>query len=589
MSAWAVYRRLFRIARPYWLHVGALFALTLAAVPLALLTPLPLKLAVDSAIGNEPLPWFVPAVLASTPGPEWRIALLLAITTLLATALLTQFQHATRALLSTYVSSRLVLLFRSELFRQVQRLSLSYHDTKGAGDTLYRIQYDATVIQSIVIDGVIPFVTAVATVAAMLFVSLRIDITLALVALTIVPLLALLITYFQPRLRAVSKTVRRLDSSAMSVVQETLGAVRVVKTFGQEDREQSRFRSQAEEGLAARLSMSKLERAMGMWVGLVTAVGTAAVLFVGVTHVREASLTVGNLLLIMGYLGSMYSPLRTISDRIARLQQHLTSAERAFALLDHAPDVTERPNAIPLARSRGMIEYDHVTFSYDGATAVLQDVTLTIPAGSRVGIVGATGAGKTTLVNLLLRLYDPTRGAIRLDNVDLREYRLADLRNQFAVVLQEPVLFSATIAENIAYAKPDASEEEIRAAAMAANAHEFIIGLSSGYQTQVGERGMRLSGGERQRISLARAFLRDAPILVLDEPTSSVDSQTESLIISAMRRLMDGRTTFMIAHRLSTLDSCDLVLTIADGTALLAPRSPSTLGVATPPTVGAHA
>jgi ATP-binding cassette subfamily B protein len=244
----------------------------------------------------------------------------------------------------------------------------------------------------------------------------------------------------------------------------------------------------------------------------------------------------------------------------------MASAERAFALLDESPDVIERPHAIRLDRAKGDVSFRGVDFSYPGADApVLRDVSVDIPAGTRVGIAGTTGAGKTTLLNLLCRFYDPTSGTVTLDGVDLRDYRLADLRNQFGIVLQEPVLFATTIAENIAYGRPGASEDEIVNAAKAANVHEFIDGLEAGYQTQVGERGMCLSGGERQRISLARAFLKDAPILILDEPTSSVDVKTESQIMEAMERLMRGRTTFMIAHRESTLGICDLLLRIENG------------------------
>ena len=267
----------------------------------------------------------------------------------------------------------------------------------------------------------------------------------------------------------------------------------------------------------------------------------------------------------MSYLAQLYAPLKTISKSAATLQSSLASAERAFALLDEAPDVVERPNAGRLLRASGAVAFHNVSFAYNGGAPVLHDVSFDIRPGTRVGIMGMTGAGKTTLVSLLTRFYDPTAGQILLDGVDLRDYKLADLRNQFAIVLQEPVLFSTSIAENIAYARPDASEEEIIEAAKAANAHEFIVSLPQGYETLVGERGMRLSGGERQRISLARAFLKDAPILILDEPTSSVDMKTEAAIMEAMERLMQGRTAFIIAHRLSTLTNCDVLLKIENG------------------------
>ncbi|MDQ3983351.1 MAG: ABC transporter ATP-binding protein/permease, partial [Actinomycetota bacterium] len=355
------------------------------------------------------------------------------------------------------------------------------------------------------------------------------------------------------------------QSRSVGVVQETLGALRVVKAFGQEERHTQRFVAHSNDSIRAQLRVVMSEAAFGLNVGLTLAAGTALLLYLGTRRVQSGGLSLGDLLLVMGYLAQLYVPLQTVSQKIARLQSSLASAERAFALLDEVPDVQDREDALPIDGARGEIIFDHVSFSYDGETPVLNDVTFKVAAGSSVGVVGATGSGKTTLVNLVTRFFDPSAGRVLLDGVDLRDYRLRDVRRQFSVVLQDAVLFSASIAENISYGRPGAKMEEIEAAARAANAHDFIEVLPKGYDTEVGERGMLLSGGERQRISLARAFLRDAPILILDEPTSSVDNDTEALIIDAMKRLMAGRTTLMIAHRLSTLDDCDELLYLEGG------------------------
>jgi ATP-binding cassette subfamily B protein len=480
-------------------------------------------------------------------------------------ALLNQLQQMGTQLLETYTGEKLALNFRSRLLRHAQRLSLAYHDSKGTADAIYRVQYDAPAIQWVVIYGIAPFITAGLTLIGMVAVTASIDWQLALVALAVAPVIVFLTQHYRGRLRRQWRDVKKLETSALSIVQEVLSALRVVKAFGQEDREHGRFVRRSDEGVWARIRLVVSESAFGLLSGMTIACGTAAVLYVGVTHVRAEILTLGQLLLVMSYLAQLYQPLRTIGQQFAKLQNGLAGAERAFALLDELPDVVDRPDGRELTRARGDITFEHVGFSYDGENPVLNGVSFAIPAGSRVGLIGRTGAGKTTLINLILRLYDPTHGRIALDGVDIRDYRLAALRDQFAMVLQEPVLLSTSIAENIAYARPEAGHDAIVAAARAANADEFIRALPEGYDTQVGERGMRLSGGQRQRIAIARAFLKDAPILILDEPTSSVDTRTEAVIIDAMDRLMEKRTTLMIAHRLSTLRDCDLLLELDGG------------------------
>ena len=561
----SLYRRLLLQARPYWLHLAGAFGLGLLASPLALLNPVPLKIVVDSVLGGHPLPAFLQPLLPEAAARSPAAILLIAIGLLVVLAVLSQLQGLATTLLRSYVGERLVLDFRSRLVEQAHRLSMSYHDSRGTADSLYRIHHDAPAIQSIMVDGVLSLVSAAVTLAMMIAVTARLDGQLALVALAVSPPLFLLSWAYRPRMRRQSRHVKNLESSALAIAQETLGALRVVKAFGQEARETDRFLRRAAEGMVARIRLALLEGRFGLLIGLTTALGMAAVLLIGAGHVRSGTLTLGELLMVMAYLGQLYEPLKTISRRAAGLQSYLASAERAFALLDERPDVLERPHARPLARAAGAVAFRHVSFAYDADRPVLDDVSFEVPPGARVGIVGTTGVGKTTLVSLLTRFYDPTHGAILLDGVDVRDYRLADLRRQFAIVLQEPVLFSTSIAENIAYGRPGASDLEIARAARAAGAHDFIVRLPRGYTTPVGERGMQLSGGERQRVALARAFLKDAPLLILDEPTSSVDVKTEAAILQAMERLMHGRTAFLITHRTSTLAACEVRLRLERG------------------------
>jgi ATP-binding cassette, subfamily B, bacterial len=348
------------------------------------------------------------------------------------------------------------------------------------------------------------------------------------------------------------------------VVHEVLGSFRVVKAFGREEAEQQRFEGKSQLSVRKKVGITAREGALDLLINLTTAAGTGLVLYVGAHRVQANAVTVGELLIVVNYLVRLYSPLKTITRQVTGLQRNYESLQRSFEILDEVPDVQERPDARRLRRAQGHVELHDVSFSYDGEHPVLEDVSLDVPAGTRVGIAGRTGAGKSTLVSLMLRFYDVDRGRVLLDGVDVRDYRLADLRSQFAMVLQEPVLFATSIAENIAYGRPGASFDAVREAAAAAGVDHFIEHLPNGYDTLVGERGQRLSGGERQRISLARAFLKDAPILLLDEPTSSVDVQTEAAILESMERLMAGRTTFMIAHRPSTLDVCDVVLQVGE-------------------------
>ena len=560
-----LYRRLFFEIRPYFFHLAGILFVSLLSTPLALLTPLPLKIAVDSVIGSHPVPTFVQTILpnALAGSPDGILVFIIAFTIMI--AVLSGLQRLASSWLRTYTGEKITLALRTKLFRHVQRLSVSYHDSKGTADSTYRIQYCAPGIQWLAVDGVIPFIATGLTVIGMIYIVAVLDWQLAVIAIAISPVLYLGARTFNPRIRNQWGQIWQLESSAFSVVQEALSSLRVVKAFGQEEREQERFVRHSSESFLARIRAAWSEGGFGLLIGITTAAGTAAVLFLGVHHVQSGTLTLGELMLVMAYLTQLFGPLATLSDMTANAQRSFASAERAFALLDEEPDVIESKNAVPLSRASGGITFRDVCFAYNGDNPVLSDISFEIKPGTRVGIMGMTGGGKSTLVSLLTRFHDPTQGQILLDGVDLRDYRLADLRNQFGIVLQESILFSTSIRENIAYARPGASQDEIVEAAKAAHAHEFITRLPDGYDTMVGERGMQLSGGQRQRIALARAFLKNAPILILDEPTSSIDIKTEREIIEVMERLSIGRTVFIIAHRLSTLKHCDLVLGIEQG------------------------
>ncbi len=555
--------RILKQTRSCWPHLAGIAGLSFLSLPLTLLYPLPLKIAVDSVLGQQPLPEFLRRLFPYSK--PHAVALEFAVGLLVGISILANLQGLINWWLSTYTGEKLVWDFRAQLLNHVQRLPLAFHDRYGATDSVYRIQHDAPSIQYVAIQGVIPLITALFMLAGMIYVSARMDWYLALIALTITPLLFLLSWGSSRLVRRRSREVKELDTTAMSVIQEALGSIRVIKAFGQENREHERFIRHSSKRMSGQVRLSLMQAIFNVMVGLTIAAGTAAALYVGVQHVRRGVLSVGSLLVIMAYIAQMYQPLQLLSTKVTDLQVWFASLERVFDLMDQSPEIAESRHALRLERAHGEFELRNVSFQYDDSGRGLHGVSVRIHAGTRVGIVGTTGAGKTTLLNLLMRFYDPTSGQVLLDGRDIREYRIADLRRQFAVVLQEPVLFAASLAENIAYGKPDATDEEIVAAAKAAASHDFIMNMPEGYETKPGERGTLLSGGERQRISLARAFLRNSPILILDEPTSSVDVQTEQSIMTATEALMRGRTTFMIAHRLNTLKNCDLILELEHG------------------------
>jgi len=530
---------------------------------MTLVFPLPIKLLVDSVLGSQPLPGYLTIFVGSQASKT--LALWLAISILMAAAVLTYLQNLVNVWYSNKIGNRMTLDVRTRLFRQMQRLSIAYHDTMGAADSAYRTLNDAPMLRSFGIDSLIPLATSILTLGAMILVMVFLDWQLALIALLVSPVMFLLTFVFRPRIRAGWRKFRASESAAMAVAQESLGASRLVKSYGQEERKNKELVSHYDASLSASLKVQVDSAIYSLLVGILTAAGLAAVLYIGIGHVQAGLLTLGSLLVVNYYVTQLYGPLRNVGQSILDIQMSLTGVERYRAVLDEKPDVPESPNARPLVRAKGRIEFRNVSFEYTKDHPVLHGISFELPSGNRLGVVGPTGSGKTTLSTLLLRLFDPTEGVITLDNIDLKDYKLADLRNQYAVVHQETVLFSTSVAENIRFAKPNATMDEVIAAATAAKAHDFITSLPNGYDTLVGERGMKLSGGERQRISLARAFLKDAPILILDEPTSSLDVHTESAILDTIQELMKGRTTMMIAHRPTTLRDCNMILVLEDG------------------------
>jgi ATP-binding cassette subfamily B protein len=561
----ALYKRILLQVRRCWPHLGMIGLLTFVYTPLKLLVPVPLAIAVDSVVGEQALPGW----LASVTPTHWHASdsamLWLAIGILIAVGLLTSIVTVALYVLKAWTSQRMILDFRAVLFDHAQRLSLQYHDKSGSTDTTYRIQYDAPAVRTFTMDGVIPFASSVLMLGGMFAVMFALDWQIGLVTLAVCPALLFLVNRWAPILRKGWKDVKRLESSAMGVIQEAIGSLRVVKAFGQEDRESDRFVHKATGSMKKVVSVSLSQSLFEVCSGLILLVGSGTILYLGVRHVQTGILTVGELILVWTYLAQINGPLQSVSTRLTTMQNALASAERSFDLLDATPDVVEKPHAKPIDRAKGKVAFESVAFAYGSGADVISDVTVTIQPGEMVGLVGQTGAGKSTLMNLLIRHNDPTRGRVLLDDTDLRDYKLDQLRDQYALVLQDSVLFQTTIRENIGYARPGATDQQIIEAAKAAHAHGFISQLADGYDTLIGERGQTLSGGERQRIAIARAFLRDAPILILDEPTSALDSRTEADILAAIRELMRGRTTFVIAHRLSTIRDADQILVLEQG------------------------
>ncbi len=552
--------RILPYLRPYRKLAIVSVTLTILLAVVALAEPWPLAFVVDSIIGHKKPPGWVTGIFGGSVGA--RVALAVAATlflTALAGAMTVWNEY-----LSTTIDQRMVLDFRSDMFDHAQKLSLAFHDTESKGILMYRINNQAASMGQIVV-ALPALAQNLLTVVGMAYISVKINPLLAVLALGTTPFVVYSTTYYTDRIEPRLYRVRGLGAINLAIVYEAMSMIRVVLAFGTQRREWKRFREQGESFVDETVGLTVRQTAFKLGVQLITSAGTASVIGVGAYQAVNHQITAGELLVVLSYIHQIYQPLEDLTNTITSFQQQFIGLLMSFDLMDITPDITDKPEALPLERARGEIELENVNFGYEGRPDVLKDISLHIPPGRAVAVVGPTGAGKSTLASLPPRFYDPAEGTVRIDGHDVRDLKLADVRKQFSVVLQEPLLFSGTIANNIKYGKPDASMEEVVEAAKAANAHDFISELPYGYNTILGERGTMISGGERQRIAVARAFLRDAPILILDEPTSSIDSRTESVILDALDRLMRGRTTILIAHRLSTLRSVDQILVMDHG------------------------
>jgi ATP-binding cassette subfamily B protein len=557
LHAWP---RALRYAVPHRLLFAAALLFVVLGALASLAEPWPLAILVDSVLGEHPLPG--PLERWVPEGSTARIGFVALVGLLVPLSI-----HGINALgsyVATKLEMRMVLEFRSDLFRHVQRLSLAYHDDRRTGEFLGRINQQAAAVGKVTV-AIMPLLQSALTLLGMFVVAFRLNPPVALVAIAVVPFIYLSSGYYGSRIGPQVRDVKRMEIRSIHIVHEAVQMLRVVVAFNGQRVEYEKFRSQGEDAVAARVRLTRRQLVFALCVNLITATGTAAVIGVGAWQVDRGQLTVGELLVFLSYVAAIYAPLQTISSQINTIQEQLISFELASELLASEPDIVDRPGAIALDRAQGRLAFEDVSFTYAGRERTLERITFVAEPGQRVAIVGPTGAGKSTLAGLLPRFYDPEGGRILLDEVDLRDLTLESVRAQMSVVLQEPLLFQDSIRANIRYGRLDATDDEIRAAARAACAHEFIMELPSRYATKLGERGAKLSGGERQRIAVARAFLKDAPILILDEPTSSIDSRSEAIVLEALDRLMRGRTTFLIAHRLSTVASADQILVIDAG------------------------
>jgi ATP-binding cassette, subfamily B, bacterial len=546
---------------PYRLRLLFAFLQVVAISALELLKPWPLKVVIDHVLGAHPITWGVvedwsrPLLLLAACIAQVLIYLLLGGTTLV--------NHYT----TIRIGHEMVNDLRGDLHDHVQRLSLSFHTRRHAGDLLYRLTSDTYALQTLTMNGVFPVVCSLVLFTGMFAVMIRVDAWLTFIALVVCPILFVLVIVSPLRgwLIASATKMHQHKSGLLSLLQWTIPAVRVIQAFTREDEEHRRFMAVSETSLRADLRFHLLQNLYSGAIGFVIAVGTAVVIWVGARHVLAGTLTVGELIVFIAYLTLLYGAIDSISQTYGSIEAARVGVRRVFEIMEVEKDRRDGARAFPARGATGRVAWEGVSFQYVPGQPVLRQVDLHVNAGQKVAVVGHTGAGKSTLLSLLPRFYDPDAGRITIDGIDIREFSRKELRRQIAMVLQPPLVFPLTIRENIAYGRPDSSLEEVAGAASMARLDELIRRLPEGYETVLGEQGATVSEGEKQRVTIARAILRNAPILILDEPTSSVDAETESLIMDALRRLTAGRTTFIIAHRLSTVREADVIVVLRDG------------------------
>lgn len=555
---------LIRLIRPHWKELTLAFVAVLGETLSDVLEPWPIKVVVDNILQSKKLPAYLQHFISNTFGHEKLPILNFAIAAVAAIAIVGALCSYVEKYLTTSVSQWVTHDLRRTLYNHIQRLSLAQHDRTQTGDLISRVTSDITAVQDFINSALLGMIVNVLTLAGMVGVMVYLNWSFTLIALSIAPVLFIVVYSFTRRIKKASRAVRKKESELVSVVQEVLTSVRVVKAFAREDFEASRFESQSLENVETALEARSLKAKLSPIVDVMVAAGTCLVLGYGARLALRGELSTGVLIVFLLYLGKMYKPMRELSKMTDSVSKAIVGYERIQEVLQIEACVDDSPRAKRAPQFKGEIEFDHVNFAYDHSIPVLKDITFTIQSGQVAAIVGPSGTGKTTIISLIPRFYDPQSGTIKIDGADIRSYKLKSVREQMSFVLQETLLFHATVWDNIAYGKPDATPQQIVRAAKLANAHEFIEKLSDGYDTLVGERGVTLSGGQRQRIAIARAVIRNTPILILDEPTTGLDSGSEQAVIEALDRLMEGKTSIVVAHHLNSIRRADIIFVIKD-------------------------